>query len=120
MSWRDDATTLQCSQAYLETLIREGKTDEAKAYVKDAYRDRARESHPDVGGNADDFRSFEVARRRLVAWIDRPRNCFECRGTGRVATGSGLRAREVRCPTCRGTGKHQTVSGGPSIDQTTK
>ncbi len=40
--------------------------------IKEAYRRRAREAHPDRGGNPDDFRAIEAAYRRLLREAQAP------------------------------------------------
>lgn len=75
--------------------------DEARS----AYRSLARSTHPDKGGEVDDFVSVQEAYEIVHAEITaRDRVCSGCGGKGRVTVASGFSSMQVTCRACSGTG----------------
>lgn len=82
--------------------------------VNEAYRSRARETHPDAGGDAADFARVDRAKHILLEWLKRnPESaapaalggqCPRCEGNGYVNIQRGFRAMRMQCPRCHGTG----------------
>jgi len=94
--------------------------------VQAAYRGRARETHPDVTGDAAAFVEVDRSKHVLINWLQRQPDaaphplvggCSGCDGTGFVrmrgaSFGSSLRR---QCGKCKGTGdtnyEHEKGSG---------
>jgi DnaJ-class molecular chaperone len=68
--------------------------------VKLAYRDRARQLHPDLGGDPMEFEAltaiYNEAKQEVLA-----RKCPTCHGTGKVQHSHGFTTVDMPCPTCR-------------------
>lgn len=77
-----------------------GLTDTATASeVRQAYHDKARLLHPDLGGDPDTFdalrKNYSEALQKLAE-----RKCVTCNGTRKVTHTVGWSSVESRCPTC--------------------
>jgi DnaJ-class molecular chaperone len=82
--------------------------------LKGAYRDEAKETHPDAGGSAEAFARVDWAKCALEAWLEKAEqtapvhkqeNCTLCDGKGYVIQRKGLSGGLRRqCGRCRGTG----------------
>lgn len=85
-------------------------------HVEEAYRSRARETHPDQpGGSAEAFVAVDKARHILKEWLDKgdcdvPRSVFElrrcesCNGTGTRRLQRGFGSMLTQCTRCHGSG----------------
>lgn len=79
--------------------------------VRAAFRDRARQVHPDAGGAAllqgtspgETLAGLQVARDVLAEWVQMvpDAECPTCRGRGVVPTGNRF-SPHTKCPTCQG------------------
>lgn len=81
-----------------------------------AFRMAARNTHPDMGGNAEAFAAVDRAKHVLLAWLEKPRTatpehkkraCDYCKGSGRVHQPSGRPGSNGlmrTCPKCHGSG----------------
>ena len=67
--------------------------------VKLAYRNRARELHPDLGGDPMEFEAltaiYNEAKNAVLS-----RKCPTCGGTGKVQHTHGFNTINMPCPTC--------------------
>lgn len=77
--------------------------------LRAAYRARARDTHPDRGGDPDEFykvtQAYEAARN-VSAWLPEGKICANCGGFGVVGVKKGLKPRyPVICPECKGEGR---------------
>ena len=84
--------------------------------VNAAYRAKARETHPDAGGTAEDFANVDRAKHILLEWLKKPREeapvhkqrkCDSCEGRGYIVISSGrIGSAGLRrqCRKCHGTG----------------
>lgn len=106
----------QAEEASKELLIHvfflQGLTVEV---VQQAYRSRARETHPDTGGTLEQFVAVDRAKHVLIAWLNRqpeavakalqPELCNACDGTGTIHVGRGfVKPLRMQCGKCKGTG----------------
>ncbi len=60
--------SLKCLKLKLEELISEEKTSK----IKSAYKKMARIHHPDMGGDADEFRKVKEAHEQMLMWAQNP------------------------------------------------
>ena len=60
--------SLKCLRLKLEELISEEKT----STIKSAYKKMARIHHPDMGGNAEEFRKVKDAHEQMLIWAKNP------------------------------------------------
>ncbi len=60
--------SLKCLKLKLEELLSEEKT----LKIKSAYKKMARIHHPDVGGNAEEFRKIKDAHEQMLIWAKNP------------------------------------------------
>lgn len=77
-----------------------GLTDTATvSEVRFAYHAKARELHPDLGGDPD---KFDVLRKHYSEALQKiaERKCATCNGTRKVTHTVGWSSVESRCPTC--------------------
>lgn len=73
--------------------------------LKDVYKQRALETHPDRrGGNDEEFIDVRNAFNRLLERAKKPRRCQNCRGTGKMQITNGFHTLNRRCPHCKGEG----------------
>lgn len=81
--------------------------------VKEAYRSRCRETHPDMGGTAEAFAAVDRAKHILLKWLERDPEpkvagagqvCDRCDGRGYIESRRAWRSMKMQCPKCRGTG----------------
>lgn len=80
-----------------------------------AYKDKAKTTHPDMGGNDEDFRQCTLAYNVLREAVKRPASpgqrirakCPKCAGRGVIDNRRAWRVLKVRCPECKGTGASQ-------------
>lgn len=83
--------------------------------IRSAYIRKAKEVHPDIGGEAVDFHMVHVAyetlgradkRKKYDAWLDETyKLCPRCSGRGVVLTTRTFKERIIRpCVACKGTG----------------
>lgn len=93
------------SRAAFELL---GLPDDATlTQVRAAYRLKAAEHHPDIGGDAAEFVRLREAYETAYQ-IAENAPCEFCEGKGRIGTGQNSFAKLVmRCAACRGTGKRE-------------
>lgn len=108
-------TRAMAEEASKELLIHglflQGVTEQV---VQEAYRSRARETHPDAGGSAEAFAAVDRAKHVLLKWLalqgDRQAepahasDCSTCGGRGYVDSRRAWRTLRVQCTKCRGTG----------------
>jgi DnaJ-class molecular chaperone len=82
--------------------------------IKTAYRNAVKRTHPDMGGNPEDFYVIQAAYNRLMQKkpLDDKKplfthiDCPTCQGTGTLVTGmQGFSPITKNCRSCRGTGK---------------
>lgn len=89
--------------------------DASEKEIKQAYRELAREAHPDHGGNVDAFNELSEAYKTIVTpqlktlydkTLDKKHEkCWKCKGTGYKAKQVSFTHREkLICETCRGAG----------------
>jgi len=69
--------------------------------VKLAYRNKARQLHPDLGGDVEAFHALRVAYNEAVLEISN-RACPQCDGSGKVYHTAGFHTITMPCPTCKG------------------
>jgi hypothetical protein len=60
--------SLKCLKLKLEEIISEEKTSK----IKSAYKKMARIHHPDVGGDAEEFRKVKDAHEQMLMWAKNP------------------------------------------------
>ena len=60
--------SLRCLKLKLEELISEEKTSK----IKSAYKKMARIHHPDMGGDAEEFRKVKDAHEQMLMWAQNP------------------------------------------------
>jgi DnaJ-class molecular chaperone len=89
----------------------EGLTQDA---LTAAYRAKARQHHPDAGGDPAMFVRVDRAKHVLAAWLERVpeadptlkvEDCSNCEGTGFIKIQRGFRALRRQCPSCYGSGE---------------
>jgi len=68
--------------------------------VKLAYRNRARELHPDLGGDPLEFEALQAIYNEAKEAV-LSRKCPTCHGTGKVQHSHGFTTIDMPCPTCR-------------------
>lgn len=77
-----------------------GLTDDATiAEVRQAYHNKARLLHPDLGGDPTAFAELRAAYDECAVAIQK-RVCPTCNGTKKVTHTVGWSSVETRCPTC--------------------
>jgi DnaJ-class molecular chaperone len=72
--------------------------------IQYAFRQAARQHHPDRGGDPVEFNRFRLARDFLLQVLDEA-GCSNCGGTGKVTLQRGFSRLDVVCPRCHGSGK---------------
>jgi len=65
---KSEKTSLKCLRLKLEELISEEKTSK----IKSAYKKMARIHHPDMGGDAEEFRKIKDAHEQMLMWAENP------------------------------------------------
>lgn len=87
-----------------------------KVVVTGMYRGAAMATHPDKGGDPENFARVDRAKHVLIAWLERPqpvsqdhkkKPCDYCGGNGHVYTAGrapGSQGLRRTCPKCRGSG----------------
>lgn len=107
----------KAEEAAKELLIHgfflEGLTEQV---VNEAYRSRARETHPDMeGGSGEAFARVDWAKHVMLAWISKQgeyvtiptlgAKCLNCGGGGFIQKQLGFKkGARVQCVRCSGTG----------------
>lgn len=77
-----------------------GLTDDATiAEVRQAYHNKARLLHPDLGGDPAEFAALRDAYADCVKAVEN-RKCVTCNGTKKVTHTVGWSSIETKCPTC--------------------
>lgn len=86
--------------------------------IHNNYMELAKKCHPDVGGDANEMAAVNEAwlvlrdagrrkafdkRLNLLTKL-KAHKCVDCKGTGRVTVGKGLRSMAKRCAACGGSG----------------
>jgi len=79
--------------------------DASPSEVKAAYKDLARKTHPDVGGDTKAFQELNKAYKEALKISQEPKYCETCMGTGFVLEGSGFSMLSIVCSKCGGGGK---------------
>ena len=83
-------------------LAQLGLADDATLeQVKLAYRNKARELHPDAGGDPEAFHALKVIYNEAVQAVEN-RACYTCGGSGKVVHTAGFHSITMPCPTCKG------------------
>lgn len=67
--------------------------------VRFAYHNKARELHPDLGGDPAEFAALREAYAACVNAVH-ARKCPTCHGTKKITHTVGWSSVETRCPTC--------------------
>ena len=65
---KGERESLKCLKLKLEELIAEEKA----SIIKTAYKKMARIHHPDMGGDADEFRKVKDAHEQMLMWAQNP------------------------------------------------
>ena len=65
---KTERQSLKCLRLKLEEIISEEKT----AKIKSAYKKMARIHHPDMGGDAEEFRKVKDAHEQMLIWAKNP------------------------------------------------
>ena len=65
---KGEKESLKCLRLKLEELISEEKTSK----IKSAYKKMARIHHPDMGGDAEEFRKVKDAHEQMLIWAQNP------------------------------------------------
>jgi len=65
---KEEKNSLKCLKLKLEELISEEKTSK----IKSAYKKMARIHHPDMGGDAEEFRRVKNAHEQMLMWAQNP------------------------------------------------
>jgi DnaJ-class molecular chaperone len=78
--------------------------------VRDAYRELARTTHPDAGGDRSNWDLLQEAYATLRVAFSVPQTCPTCHGDKRVAA-KGFQI--VPCPSCNGKGELPPQTIGP-------
>jgi DnaJ-class molecular chaperone len=89
----------------------------ANGYGKDdvvaAYRNLAKECHPDKGGDIAKFTEIDRAKCILLKWLETPASqevvfvkpdCPNCKGIGRIKIRKGFGILTITCGRCQGSG----------------
>lgn len=75
--------------------------------VKEAYKNKAGEVHPDRGGTPEDFhrvkQAFDLIKEALH--VPSKLKCEACEGKGHIEIRNGFHVIKQRCRWCRGTGR---------------
>ena len=96
-------------------LLRLPLSEVTEQTVAAAYKARARQTHPDMGGSLEAFAQVDRAKHLLLEWLRRQsppappaghkQKCDTCAGKGYLMQMRGIRSMRVMCPGCRGTGE---------------
>ena len=65
---KEEKKSLKCLKLKLEELISEEKS----LKIKSAYKKMARIHHPDMGGDAEEFRKVKDAHEQMLMWSQNP------------------------------------------------
>jgi len=65
---KTEKESLKCLKLKLEELI----SDEKTSKIKSAYKKMARIHHPDMGGDAEEFRKVKNAHEQMLMWAQNP------------------------------------------------
>lgn len=88
-----------------------------EATLDQAYRVKAKETHPDAGGTDEAFHAVLQARSVLLNALKRPQGytpppsqakCPKCKGTGTTESRRAWHTMRVRCAECKGAGAVKT------------
>lgn len=71
--------------------------------LREAWRAKRSETHPDRGGALEDFNRYKNAYDIAHAWLTRPQPCQTCNGSGVVTVFTGgFNPSRTDCPDCTG------------------
>lgn len=93
--------------------------DLSKDRIQAAFKEKAKEAHPDRGGSNEEFVEVDRAKEILLLHLSKTKpgrrkvhkagkqtnECPACGGQGRVRLHRGLHSMVVQCGACQGTGE---------------
>ena len=72
--------------------------------IKARWKHLASETHPDKGGDSEEFNKYRQAYTEALAIASEPKPCTHCGGKGKLEVTSGFTVMSVRCNPCNGKG----------------